>query len=218
MPGQPNPLVGVPIKPFGVAKRRLEGRLSTASRSRLGKAIAARTLDVIRHAGVDVMVVTADRGVMRWADALGISSIDEASNLRGLDGAAEALQESALRTDRAWLMVHADLPLIESSDVVALLQPSRAGDPVIAPSHDGGTSALGATDGMATSYGIGSYHRHLRRLHGLSAMAEGASQPVVVMRPGLAYDLDTVPDLEWLLANPAGAWLADAISTIDSAT
>ena len=53
-------LAAIPIKPFGVAKARLAPVLGQAERSRLGRAIAARTAGLAAAAGAEVVVVTAD--------------------------------------------------------------------------------------------------------------------------------------------------------------
>ena len=79
---------------------------------------------------------------------------------------------------------------------------------VIAPSHDGGTSALGATGHLDFHYGVGSFHRHLRQ----------APRAAVIVRPGLAFDLDTVDDLDAVLRHPRGNWIEMLLAAIDSPT
>lgn len=179
------PIIGIPIKPFGIAKRRLEARLSPSQRSILGTQIAAHTIDAARRLA-PVVVVSADAGVQAFARRLGAESVAEATT--GLDGAAAALQAHAHDRARPWLLLHADLPLLEPEDVAQLICAQLAHGAVIAPSHDGGTSALGASVPLRTVYGPGSFRRHLRLL----------DSPRVVVRPGTAYDLDTVADLDRL--------------------
>ena len=200
------PLIGIPIKPFGVAKGRLHPRLDAAARSELGRSIAAHTVQTARATGAEVVVVTGNDGVHRWARRIGIASIAEGPPGSGLDGAAAAVQNQASRAGRAWLVIHADLPAISPADVRALLAALEAGPAVIAPSHDGGTSALGAIQAVPTAYGTGSFHRHLRRLPAAT----------VVCRPGLALDLDTIADLENLLADGRYTWISRIVEAIDS--
>lgn len=209
MPARATTLIGVPIKPFGVAKQRLHPRLSRAARSVLGRSIAAHTLQTIASAGGNATVVTGDPGVRNWATDLGFPVQDEAAAEPGLNGAARALQHSALTAGRPWLIVHADLPLVNQGDVAQLLERLDGGGAVIAPSHDGGTSALGAGGWVQPSYGPGSYHRHLRALRRFAA-------PATVCRPGLAFDLDTVADLDMLLAVDGASWIKDHLEAIDS--
>ncbi len=201
------PLLGIPVKPFGVAKQRLHPRLDAPSRSRLGREVARRTAQVASDAGADVVFVTGDAGVRRWAQGHGYLTLDESpSETSGLDGAAAAVRDLAVEQGRPWLLLHADVPLVSVADIVALLEPLAAGKAVIAPSYDGGTTALGAHRFIEFSYGAGSYHRHLR------SMPDAA----VVVRPGLAHDLDTVADLDEIRSCRRGRWIEDIVSTIDS--
>ena len=205
------PIVGLPIKPFGVAKQRLHPRLDAAARSVLGREIAARTAAAAATAGAEVAIVTGDAGVRRWAQRLGHDVIDEGPS-RGLDAAATALVGHARNEGRPWVVLHADLPLISPHDVGGLLDAVVAHGAVVAPSHDGGTSAVGGSpavggsDPIRFAYGPASFHRHHRQV---------PTAPVVV-RPGLAWDLDTVFDLESMLRLPGGAWVGDLLTAIGS--
>ena len=100
----------------------------------------------------------------------------------GLDGAARAVVGAA---HGPWAVLHADLPLLHHDDLgVALAAADEVGW-AIAPSSDGGTSFLAGIGDFPFSYGSGSFHRHL-------AAHPGAA---VVVRRGLAVDLDTPADL-----------------------
>ena len=204
---QPHPVVGIPVKPFGVAKQRLHRRLDPATRSIIGRRIAARTAAAVAAAGVEVVVVTGDPGVRRWAGDLGLESIAEPEGT-GLNGAAAALRDHAIGAGRSWLVIHADLPLVSSTEVGAMLEPLRNGKTVIAPSHDGGTSALGGSGQFDFRYGIGSFQRHLRQV----------PTATVIVRAGLAFDLDTVEDLDGILGHPRGDWIKRLLAAIDSPT
>ncbi len=199
------PLVGIPVKPFGVAKQRLHLRLDPATRSVLGRRIAARTAAVVADTATEVVIVAADTGVRRWAANLGFETITE-SDAGGLNAAAAALRDHAIGTGRAWLVLHADLPLISEVEVRAVLEPLNRGTAVVAPSHDGGTSALGGAGHLDFHYGVGSFYRHLRQV----------PTAAVVVRPGLAFDLDTVDDLDAALRHPRGKWIERLLAAIDS--
>ena len=201
------PIVGIPVKPFGVAKQRLHLRLDSAARSVLGRHIAARTAAVVAAAEAEVVIVTGDSGVRRWATSLELDTIAERDGA-GLDGAAAALRDHALGMGRPWLVLHADLPLISIAEVAAVIEPLRRGRPVIAPSHDGGTSALGGAGHIDFHYGTSSFHRHLRK----------APTAAVIVSPGLAFDLDTVGDLDGILRHPRGIWIKQLLAAIDSPT
>ena len=95
-------------------------------------------------------------------------------------------------------MVHTDLPLLTVSELEDLNQALSENGIVIAPSADGGTSALGASGPADFAYGPGSFHRHLGSFPAASILA----------RPGLLHDIDTFADLESARRHPLGAWLA----------
>ncbi len=195
------PLVAIPVKPFGVAKARLAPLLTPEERSRLGKAVAAHTARVADESGGHVAIVTASPAVASWAHGLGLDTIDDPGS--GLDAAAAAAVARAGKTATPWLVLHADLPLLTVSDVAALIDALAASSAVLAPSHDAGTAALGARAAFSRfGYGPGSYHRHRRAL----------PTAAVVIRPGLAIDLDTTKDLSRILAMPAGRWVAELAS------
>lgn len=192
-------LAAIPIKPFGVAKRRLSERLDPGARSRLGKAVAARTAEAATDAGALVAIVTADNGVARWARSQGYLTIDERLSPReGLNGAAEAAVFEATRRQRGWAIIHADLPLVTPAALGAVFA-LAAKSVVMVPAHDGGTNVIaGRGTAVRFSYGQGSFHRHL------------AAYPNarVVSNPQLALDLDTVRDLTRATIDPAGKWLS----------
>jgi len=191
-------LAAIPIKPFGVAKARLAIRLDARTRSRLGKEIAARTAAAATDAGALVAIVTADSDVAHWARSQGYLTIDETmSSAPGLNGAAEAALFEAARRQRAWAVIHADLPLVTPAAlgrVFALAQRRL----VMVPSHDGGSNVIaGPSAHFDFAYGIGSFHRHLSRHPHASVHTDSE----------LALDLDTIGDLERAAALPAGQWL-----------
>ncbi len=192
-------LAVIPVKPFGVAKARLSGMLDAAARSRLGKAMAQRTAEIAGQAGAEPVIVTGDAAVTAWARGLGLGVLAEQGD--GLDGAATTGVGVATRGGRRWLVVHADLPLVRSTDLVAAIEATPADGCMLAPAIDGGTNVIGGSRTFPFRYGPGSFHRHLR-----SAAARG---PVaVVARPGLALDLDRPTDLTAAARLPAGSWLA----------
>jgi 2-phospho-L-lactate guanylyltransferase len=191
-------LAAIPIKPFGVAKRRLADRLDGETRSRLGKEIAARTAAAATDAGALTAIVTGDPGVATWARGNGYLVIDEQiSSNRGLDGAAESVVLEAMRRQRPWAVIHADLPLVTPGALAKVFYLCRT-RAVVVPSYNGGTNVVaGFRTWFHFSYGPGSFHRHL------------ANNADVVVRthPYLALDLDTSADLSRAMALPVGRWL-----------
>lgn len=176
------PLAAIPVRSLE-GMSRLGDRLDVRQRSKLTQALTLRTATACERAGADVAVVTADAAVSAWATDHDIEVLVDPGH--DLDAAARTAVAEA--QGRTWLVVHGDLPLLTHRDVAAVL--TRCGPvPVLAPSHNGGTSVVAATaDSFPFRYGPGSFQRHLAAVAGRAA---------VVTRPGLALDLDRSPDLD----------------------
>ena len=201
----PHVLIAIPLKPFGVAKQRLSPVLDSQQRRRLGKAVAAHVITTALGTGSMVAVVTGDDGVAAWANRLGASTIAEPPG-GGLDGAAAAAVTEARRRDLAWMILHADLPTLSPTDLSAALAAIPAVGVVLAPSHNGGTSLVAASlDRFPFSYGPVSFRRHLS--------AACRHDPRVLVRAGLALDLDGPHDLVIASRLPAGRWLEPLLPT-----
>ena len=144
-------------------------------------------------------LVTGDPDVAAWAAGLGFPSAPETGE--GLDGAAAAGTEWATQANTPWLILHSDLPLLTTTELTTLTNPLSEGTDVIAPSADGGTSAIGSSGSMSFTFGPGSFARHLARL----------KDPNVFASVGLLHDVDTPGDVESAAKHRRGAWLASYI-------
>lgn len=204
-----NPWVIVPVKAFGVAKQRLAAVLDSDQRSRLGKAVASRTVAAFISAGAHVVVVTADRDVQVWATDLGRVVIPEQPDVfgPGLNGAIAAGCAAATAAGCRWLAVHADLPLIRPADARVCLDAFTATEHgVIVPSRDGGTNILGgahdfAQEAIQFKYGLGSFSLHRRQI----------PLATVLVSPSLSIDLDSTIDLEAVRRHRNGLWIETVI-------
>lgn len=176
-------MVIVPVKSFRMGKQRLSAAVSTPERERLGKALAGHVAATVEAAGLIPLIVTADPEVVAWATSTGFPSLPDPGD--GLDAAAAAGVSWAGHSSSAWIVLHSDLPLLRSDDVAAVAEVLRSGSPVVAPSSDGGTSAIGWRGPFEFAFGAGSFHRHLARL----------PSPTVVSRTGLLLDVDSPHDL-----------------------
>jgi 2-phospho-L-lactate guanylyltransferase len=195
-------IAAIPIKPFGVAKARLAPVVGPEDRSRLGRAVAARTATLAVEAGAEVVIVVADDGVASWAKSQDFGVIREDPELgEGLNGAARTAARHADLLGLRWAIIHADLPVVTSGDlrVVFGIAEERS---LIVPSHNGGTNIIaGGGAAFPFSYGAGSFHRHL------AAMPDAT----VVATPRLSLDLDTPVDLARARASRAGGWLGGVL-------
>jgi 2-phospho-L-lactate guanylyltransferase len=191
------PVVAViPVKSFQFGKQRLSSELSDQRRREIGAALAEHTVAVAEDADLLPVIVAGDPEVAEWSLRAGIPVVEDPG--QGLDAAARIGADWADTGGSAWLVLHADLPLLDRGDAEVLRDRLEAGSPVIAPSADGGTSALGSRGSFAFAYGPGSFHRHLARLRGAE----------IVTRVGLLHDLDSPGDLASALSHPRGSWLA----------
>ncbi len=147
--------------------------------------LTAHTVSVAHGAGLRVLVVSDDSDVVTWSDVCGYEVVPE-SDGGGLNGAAAAGVRAAAGP---WMILHADLPAVDADDVRAAARLIGNGC-VLAPSHDGGTSLIGDTGKtFPFRYGPGSFRRHLTAVRG---------DATILIRPGLALDLDRPWDLKAL--------------------
>ncbi len=194
------PLVALPIRSFRDAYRRLARSYSRDERTALARALAAHTAGTVLQAGVTPHVVTSATEVREWALAEGHRVVADPPG-GGLDGAAD--EAVRLAAGRPWLILHSDLPCLSPDEVVLALEVARSGERVLAPSYDGGTSALGGRGRHPFGYGAASFHRHLT----------AGPPPRVITSLGFLLDIDRPQDLAAAASHPRGAWLADSAVT-----
>ena len=178
---------------------RLADAIAQEQRADLGRALATRVAETVETSGLLPMFVTGDPDVAGWAASLGFPSIPDSGE--GLNAAAAAGADWAMHSRSRWLVVHSDLPMLGVDDLTALEEPSQQGMDVIAPSADGGTSAIGSEHQIEFAFGPGSFHKHMARLRA----------PRVIATTGLLHDIDHPPDLESALNHPLGRWLGEVI-------
>ena len=172
----------IPIRSFE-GMTRLAHDLTADQRRTLSRELATRVVRAAEEADLDTAIVTGDDAVRRWATDMGARVVTEPAAV-GLNGAAAAGIASV--SSGTWLVVHSDLPAITTEDLDAAAERVRYGT-VLAPSHDGGTPLIGSTgSSFPFRYGPGSFRAHL------SAVRGDAS---ILIRPGLALDLDRPSDL-----------------------
>ncbi len=146
---------------------RLSGVLSPPQRVRLSTNLAEQTIAVSHTAGFRPVVLTSDPGVTTTARSNGAHVVGDDGT--GLTGAVTAAVRDL---DGPWIVVHADLPLLDS-DVLA--QVARTADErghAVCPSIDGGTNVFAGTGQLDFSYGPGSFTRHLAMVPSAGVIAD----------------------------------------------
>ncbi len=129
----------------------------------------------------EMLVVSSDEAVIGWSRTRCLSVAPDPGSLDASAAVIAARAES-----RPWMVLHADLPLLTAADLRAATKLLGERGAVIAPSYDGGTTLLaGAAPFQRFAYGPGSFVRHFAAL----------PHAGVVIRRGLALDVDTLADL-----------------------
>jgi 2-phospho-L-lactate guanylyltransferase len=183
----------VPAKPFAEAKSRLGPALNLEERSAVARRLLQRTVEVLLTVdGLDrVLVVSRDPEALTLASGLGAEALAEKGD--GLNSALTFASEHAVRQGAARILVlHSDLPMLTTPDVVNLLEAGKRAAVVIAHDrHQVGTNALLSPAGVfAYAFGQSSFSAHVEL-----ARAAGF-EPGIVARPGLAFDVDYPGDIE----------------------
>ena len=192
-------VVIIPVKSFALGKQRLSGVLEPGARARLGRLLAGHAAASVSAAGRRPHIVTSDSDVADWVADSGYELLDDPGE--GLSAAARAAARWATDLSEPWLVIHSDLPWLTAEDVTSLIRPLEAGRPVIAPSADGGTSAIGSRGDFEFRFGPASFHRHLVQL----------GDALIVARPGLLLDVDAPADLRAAAESDRGAWLHESL-------
>jgi 2-phospho-L-lactate guanylyltransferase len=186
----------VPHRGLAAAKTRLAPVLDHDERIALARTLLVRVLEVAHEAGDDVVVISPAAELEPMvAEAGARLAVQRGMGLNaGLDQAREAAEADGVER---LVVLHGDLPNLAVDDVAALMEAAADGPAVVIAPDRLGTG----TNGLALSppgiigfrFGAGSFAAH--RAEALTAGVD----PAVVVRPGLAFDLDTPEDLaRWL--------------------
>ncbi len=195
----------VPVKGLRTAKARLSGVLGPEERERLAWAMLQDVLEAVASAqGLDrKAVVTSDPEAAELARRFGLEVVPcpgDPGESAAVEMAARYLQGQGVQ---AMLVLPADVPLVTTGDIQAVLEE----DPVVpgvvlVPSRDGtGSNAvLRRPPGVIGSHFGGDSFR----LHRQEAQARGV-QCRVLHLPRVALDVDTPEDLAQLVAQGQGS-------------
>ena len=186
----------VPVKPLRRGKSRLAGLLSEEQRTRLNRYLLEHTLTMLNEIPdiEHTLVVSRDPAALALTRNMGGRTVLE-------DGAPQfntALQRATIVAQaqgaRAVLILPADLPMVEPSDLKALLNLGQTAPVVvIAPDRrQDGTNGLFVNPAGTIEYGYGpgSFHRHCQRATQVGAKLE------VFICERIGLDLDLPEDLE----------------------
>ena len=202
----------LPIKDLRQAKQRLAPLLNAEERFALAQAMLADTIRAVRglRRAEKIFVVTNYIPAMQAAEANGWELLREERQISesvSVDGASRRCAERGVTS---LLRLPLDIPLVQASDIDALLAVECAAPAVvIVPSRDGtGTNAILRTPPalFPSHFGVGSFAKHC-------GDAERAGAQIVVRRNAcLEMDVDDEADLRALVrwdlrGTETGAWL-----------
>jgi 2-phospho-L-lactate guanylyltransferase len=202
----------LPIKDLRQAKQRLAPLLNAEERFALAQAMLADTIRAVRgvRRAEKIFVVTNYIPAMQAAEANGWELLREERQISesvSVDGASRRCAERGVTS---LLRLPLDIPLVQASDIDALLAVECAAPAVvIVPSRDGtGTNAILRTPPalFPSHFGVGSFAKHC-------SDAERAGAQIVVRRNAcLEMDVDDEADLRALVrwdlrGTETGAWL-----------
>ena len=186
----------VPVKPLKRGKSRLAGILTEEERTQLNQNLLEKTLKTLSQIKEldHVLVVSRDPHALTIARNFGAKTVQEDGQPHLNTALTRATVVAQVHSTQGVLVLPADLPLLTTDDVLALID--RAVKPpvvVIAQDrHNKGTNALLMFPAGLIEYdfGEGSFQRHCERARQVGAKLE------IVELPSLALDLDLPEDLE----------------------
>jgi 2-phospho-L-lactate guanylyltransferase len=191
----------IPVKNLATAKQRLAAVLDQAARTELAQAML---YDVVTTLAAwsrrpACALVTSDPFALELARQYDFEIIPDPAN-PGESGAIEmATRLCVERGGDSTLVIPADIPLIQATELDQIFAAAPVEGSVLAPAADGrGTNAAfrRPADLFPLRFGNDSFKPHL-------AAARATGKPCIVLQlPSLALDVDNPEDLQQLLAHP----------------
>jgi len=191
----------IPVKNLSAAKQRLAAVLDQPARTELAQAMLH---DVVAALAAwprrpVCALVTSDLFALELAKQYNFETIPDPANSGETDAIEMATRLCVVRGSDSTLVVPADIPLIEASELDQILAYAPAEGSVLAPAADGrGTNAAFRRPAnlFPLRFGNDSFKPHL-------AAAQATGKPCIVLQlPGIALDVDNPEDLRQLLARP----------------
>ena len=194
-------MILVPVKNLSAAKQRLAAVLDQPARTELAQAMLQ---DVVATLAAwarrpACALVTSDPFAIELAKQYDFEIIPDPAN-PGETGAIEmATRLCVERGLDSTLVIPADIPLIQASELDQILEHAPDEGSLLVPAADGrGTNAAFRRPAnlFPLRFGNDSFKPHL-------AAAQATGKPCIVLQlPGIAIDVDNPEDLQRVLAHP----------------
>jgi len=187
-------MILVPVKNLSAAKQRLSSVLSPQERFALARAMCEDVLTTLANwqGRPEVAVVTGDPFARDLAARFGFDVIPDHANTSETSAIEMATAQCRLRGANNTLVIPADIPLIQVSELERIASGAPPSGAVLVPDAAGrGTNAAwrSPADLFPLRFGNDSFLPHL-------ASAKATGLPCVVIElPGIARDIDRPEDL-----------------------
>lgn len=194
-------MILVPIKNTASAKQRLASILDQPARTQLAQAMLTDVLSAVYdwRNRPKVGIVTSDPYATKLAHDYQFELIPDPYN-PGETGAIEMATRVCVEAgEDSTLVIPADIPLIQPSELAEIYEHAPALGSVLVPARDGrGTNAIlrRPANLFPLRFGNDSF-----KPHHAAAQATGMSC-IVLNLPGIAVDVDNPADLQQLLSLP----------------
>lgn len=183
----------VPIRDFS-GMTRLSPLFSAEQRRSIAMSLATHVSDTCHAAGFEVRIVSASDDVRAWSSARGWTTIDD----HGPD-LSTAMSHAVRVVPGPWIVVHADLPLIDADILRRVGSEADTAGTALAPSLDGGTNVIASVGPYAFAFGPDSFTAHLARSPSASVVIDRRlaleldvpAHAVALSRAGLMPSLDS---------------------------
>ena len=194
-------MILIPVKNLSTAKQRLAAVWDQGARTELAQAMLHDVVSALA-AWTDCpacALVTSDPFAIELAREYDFEIIPDPAN-PGETGAIEMATDICVaRGIESTLVIPADIPLIQASELVQIFAHAPEEGSVLAPAADGrGTNAAFRRPAnlFPLRFGNDSFKPHL-------AAARATGKPCIVLQlPGIAVDVDNPDDVQKLLAHP----------------
>ena len=202
-------MILIPVKNLANAKQRLASSLSQSIRTELAQAMLLDVLETLAAFCAaqapspaitpEVSVVTSDPYAVELARRFHFHLISDPSNRSETDAIEMATQVCESRGIGSTLVIPADIPLMQVSELQRILEAAPEEGSVLVPAADGrGTNAAYRCPGalFPLRFGNDSFKPHL-------AAARATGKPCTVLSlPGIALDIDNPAELRELAQAP----------------
>ena len=194
-------MILIPVKNLSNAKQRLAAVLDQPSRTALAHAMLLDVLEALHSwaARPEVALVTSDPYALELAHRFAFAVLPDTANISETDAIEMATRVLESRGVRSSLVIPADIPLIQVSELEMMLELAPQQGSVLVPAADGrGTNAAFRSPAglFPLRFGNDSFQPHI-------AAARATGKPCLVLSfPSIALDIDNPADLPCLASAP----------------